>query len=315
MDKIKENLEKINETELKDIKEKAKSLKFFNIGFFLWFLISFFITWKILTPILTSGSPGKGLFITLIIYSFSIYVSLTPPAEFIFRKIAGARPVLTRKEKDFLDPIFAEVYEKARQADGNLPSDVKLYIVDDPRPNASAIGRRTVTVTKGLMENMEPNEIKAVLSHELAHIKNGDTQAILVAVVGNFVLAAILFVIRIIATFFSFFLRAFGAMDGTGIGGMAANAIGFGMRLLDLIIFSAVVLGVIAARFSSRQCEFQADNFSVELGYGPDMISCLEKLEYFSGGPRKLGLVQALSATHPATAYRIANLEKQLDLQ
>lgn len=314
MEKIKEKTKKINDLDFKETVEKAKKLKFFNIGFFAWFLISFFISWNVLTPILADGNKGKGLLIVLAIYMVSIYVSLTPFAEWVFRKIAGARPLLTKKEINYLEPIFIEVYEKAKATNGNITDDIKLYIVDDMVPNASAIGKKTITVTRGLIDSMTVDEIKAVIAHEFAHIGNGDTQAILIATVGNFTLAAILFVIRIFATLLSGMLYLFSFMDRSNAGVVVGNGINLGVRALDFVIFGAITLGVIAANFSSRQAEFEADSFSAKLGYGEYLINSLEKLEHFSGGPKKMGISQALSSTHPATPYRIANIEKQLDL-
>src|SRR5690606_26095877 len=84
----------------------------------------------------------------------------------------GARQVDANSEPD----LYNLVARLARQ--GHLPVP-KVYIAENPQPNAFATGRNpehaAVCVTSGLMERLSPEELAGVVAHELAHVKNRDT--------------------------------------------------------------------------------------------------------------------------------------------
>src|SRR5947209_3253958 len=85
--------------------------------------------------------------------------------------MAHARPV-SRAEAPAL---YAQVEDLAARAGIPVPA---VYIVDDPSPNAFATGRNpahaTVAVTTGILELLDQRELRGVLAHELAHVKNRD---------------------------------------------------------------------------------------------------------------------------------------------
>ena len=75
------------------------------------------------------------------------------------------------------EPIFREVYTKAKKANPELPDNIKMFISDSKEPNAFATGRKTICVTKGLL-NYTDEQIKGVLAHEFGHLAHKDTDAI-----------------------------------------------------------------------------------------------------------------------------------------
>lgn len=154
----------------------------------------------------------------------------------------------------------------------------RLYVTPNPQPNAFATGRNpksaAVAVTEGLLQALTWDEIRGVLAHELAHVRNRD-------ILTGSVAAAI-------ASFITFAARmaAFGAMFG-GMGGSNddhdRNPIG------ELLL---MVLGPIAAMVIqmaiSRSREFAADASAAKLiGTGEPLASALSKLNSYGHTSRR----------------------------
>jgi len=153
----------------------------------------------------------------------------------------------------------------------------RLYIVDDPSPNAFATGRdpkhAAVAVTTGLLERMNRVELEGVLAHELSHIKNYDilVSTLAVTMVGVIAIAA-----DIGIRFMWFGMgRSRNNSDDQGGGGLTAilALFGFVLLLLSPLIGRAMQAAV------NRRRETLADVSGVELTrYPPGLISALEKL-------------------------------------
>ncbi|HVN50003.1 MAG TPA: M48 family metallopeptidase [Acidimicrobiales bacterium] len=154
----------------------------------------------------------------------------------------------------------------------------KLYVVDDPAPNAFATGRdpkhASLAVTSGLLEKMNRVELEGVLAHELSHVKNYDilVSSIAVCLVG------------VVAALSDFGLRwfVFGGMMGgrrsnNNQGGNDGNVI---MMILALVVILLAPLMATLMQFAvSRRRESLADVSAVEMTrYPPGLISALEKL-------------------------------------
>ncbi|MEZ5169825.1 MAG: M48 family metallopeptidase [Acidimicrobiia bacterium] len=156
---------------------------------------------------------------------------------------------------------------------GGLPKP-RLYIVDDPAPNAFATGRNpqhaAVAVTTGLLEKMNRVELEGVLAHELSHVKNYDilVSTICVTMVG---------VIALLADMgFRMMWLGGGRRRDNSSGGAGALLLVFALLLLVLAPIIARIM-----QFSvSRKRELLADASGVQLTrYPPGLISALEKLK------------------------------------
>lgn len=156
---------------------------------------------------------------------------------------------------------------------GGLPKP-RLYIVDDPAPNAFATGRNpqhaAVAVTTGLLEKMNRVELEGVLAHELSHVKNYDilVSTICVTMVG---------VIALLADMgFRMMWLGGGRRRDNSSGGAGALLLVFALIMLVLAPIIARVM-----QFSvSRKRELLADASGVQLTrYPPGLISALEKLK------------------------------------
>lgn len=155
----------------------------------------------------------------------------------------------------------------------------RLYIIDDPAPNAFATGRNpekaAVAVTTGLLDRMERRELEAVLAHELGHIRNNDLLTVTIAVT----LAGAAVLLGEIAR------RALWFGGGSRRRRSSQRDSGGGAVAIVLLVASIVVilLAPLAAqliRFAvSRQREYLADATSVELTRDPAaMIRALRRL-------------------------------------
>ena len=227
----------------------------------------------------------------------------------IVLKMTGAQPVDPQQAPD----LYRMTQTLVQRA--NLPMP-KLYIVNDPSPNAFATGRdphhAVVAVNTGLLNLLDKREIEGVIAHELGHAAKRDT--LTMAIVAT--LAGALMLMVQIARFGAIF----------GIGGNSRN----GHNLLTIVALA--VVGPIAAMMIqgaiSRSREYEADAFAARLTGSPDgLIHGLQKLE--SGAAqipnrsmspqtahlcivnpfRGIGGIQALFSTHPPMEKRIAALE------
>jgi heat shock protein HtpX len=210
----------------------------------------------------------------------------------------------------------------------------RLYVIDDPAPNAFATGRNprqaAVAVTTGLLDKMNRIELEGVLAHELSHIKNYDilVSTLAVTMVG---VVAVLADLGIRMMWWGMGRNSHRGYDnnrGGGGGPQAFLAIG-GFMLLALAPLIAQIMRLAV----SRRRETLADVSGIEMTrYPPGLISALEKLRDDSTvvastshatshlwieqpaaqtpNEGKMSWVNRLFATHPPLEERIALLRE-----
>ena len=176
-------------------------------------------------------------------------------------------------------PATQEQYQKLNNIlDGlmissGLENRPKLYVVDDPQPNAFATGRNpqnsVICVTTGLLEKLDYYELEGVIAHELSHIKNYDIRlSAVISVMVGFMVILTDWVSRAL-----FWGRGRDNDDNNN-----GNPI---LMLIGLIcLLLAPIFGQLMQLALSRRREFLADASAVELTRNPDgMISALQKLD------------------------------------
>ena len=212
----------------------------------------------------------------------------------------------------------------------------KLKIMESPALNAFATGlnprQYAITVTTGLLKALNDQEIEAVLGHELTHIKNGDVQLMVVAVI----------IAGVVGFFGELFFRLFTNLSWSSGGSWSSGSSSSSRSSSSssdskssgggaiVVIIIAVVLIVVAWLVSqvvklalSRSREYLADAGSVELTKNPDaMISALRKIENRGELPGATSAVMELCldnpregfsdlfATHPSVQSRVDALVK-----
>lgn len=273
-----------------------KIVKAKNIGV----LIYLFININIVVTLL--GTMEIPFIVGLLIYFASIFIALSPIGELILRLNVGCTQIKRKEHVQRLLPIFNEVYERAKEKDPSLPDDIKLYMNKSQGINAFATGRKTICITKGLLQASDA-EIKATLAHEFGHLSNKDTDLILLITVGNFIVTA-LFV----------FLRVFFWIMAIVAGFVSESLVSLVSTLLidGLLVFAMwawTKIGILLVMHASRLNEFEADTFASELGYAESLIILLDRIG--DGSEDESGLFANLASSHPASDLRIAALQER----
>jgi len=279
-----------------------------NIGVFIWILLNV----TLIAALFSAGfTSAEGAFIGVGVYFISLMIALSPIGEFILRLQTGCKRIKDPIIKNRLTELFNEVYLKAKEYNPELPKKIKLYISYSDAPNAFATGRRTVCVTRGLLE-YDDEHIKAVLGHEVGHLANKDTDTILVVAVGNLIVSILFVIIRLFANI-SFGIAEFISSLFGNIGGFIGGIFRIcGKLIADVVLVLLMRLwtqiGVWLCMYSSRKNEYEADAYSVRLGYGRALCQVLASF----GSSGSKGLFAALSSSHPKTEARIKKIESIL---
>jgi heat shock protein HtpX len=212
------------------------------------------------------------------------------------------------------NPRLWKIVENLAITDG-LPMP-KVYIIDDPAPNAFATGRTpdkaAVCATSGVLEIMSDTELEGVFAHEMGHVKNYDIRVAMVA----FALAAVISILADVFIRMSFF----GDRDNEGENNQIFLILGIVAAILAPIIATLIQLAV------TRRREYLADaTGALTTRYPQGLIGALEKIEqygsalkkqntatahFFFANPLKKHSVTNLFSTHPPIQDRIARLEK-----
>ncbi len=227
-------------------------------------------------------------------------------ADKLVLRMYHARPV----DKQTAPTLVGIVEQLARNAELPMP---KVYIIDDPQPNAFATGRNpenaAVAATTGLLKRLSAEEVAGVMAHELAHVKNRDTLTMTIT-------ATIAGAISMLANFGLFF------------GDNRNNPLGIVGAILVMIL-APLAAGLVQMAIS-RTREYAADRGGAEIcGHPLWLAAALEKIDraarsidnntaesnpatahMFIINPLHSHRVDNLFTTHPRTENRILRLRQ-----
>ncbi len=192
----------------------------------------------------------------------------------------------------------------------------KVYIVDDPAPNAFATGRKpelaSVAATTGLLDMMTDSELEGVMAHEMGHVENFDIRL-------NTIVFALVVAIGIIVDILMRMMWFSGGRRNNNSGG---NPIMLIVGIAALVL--SPILAALIQSAISRQREYLADATGAMTTRHPEALaSALEKLGQYGrpmrkqnstmahmwfGDPTKPGAVSKLFSTHPPIADRVKRL-------
>lgn len=198
--------------------------------------------------------------------------------------------------------LYAMIEQQAQLAGIPMP---RVCIADSPVPNAFAFGRGVrdgrVCVSSGIMNLLNQEELRAVIGHELTHIKNRDVLTITL-------LSVIPMIMYRIAWHFLFY------------GGGRRNDRGNNTMLIGLAAMVFYFVTNLLVLYASRIREYYADKGSVELGNSPSALaSALYKLVYGSARVDRESLretegIKAFFINDPSQALREIRDLRQLDM-
>lgn len=227
--------------------------------FFVFFVVVIGLGWAVSfyfnSPIILYVAVGFSMLMSITSYWYSDKIVIAT---------TKARPVEYKEHPDLYN-----VLENLSITAG-LPMP-KLYIVDDPSPNAFATGRdpehAVVAVTTGLLQILNRTELEGVLAHELSHIGNRDMLVSTVAVV----------LVGFVALLSDIFLRSLWFSSGDrdrGNAGAVILVVGIVLAILSPFIAQLMQLAI------SRKREFLADASGALLTRHPEgLATALEKIE------------------------------------
>lgn len=250
------------------------------------------------SPAILIGVVAGALIYTAISYYMGMKLSLA---------VNAAREI---KKDD--NPRLWRIIENLAITDG-LPMP-KVYIMDDPAPNAFATGRdpkhAAVCATAGLLDIMNDDELSGVFAHELGHVKNYDMRVSMIA----FALTAAISLIADILLRMSFF-RGGNRNEEDQI----ALYIGIAAAILAPLVAFLIQMAV------SRQREYLADaTGALTTRYPEGLAAALKKIErvgstlkrqntatahFFFANPLRAHSITNLFSTHPPIEERIKRLE------
>ena len=201
-------------------------------------------------------------------------------ADKIVLKMYRAQPVDETHPNAVVRAYVADVKQMAQEAGLPLPN---ITIIPNDQPNAFATGRNpqnaAVAATTGLLDMLTREEIRGVMAHELAHVKNRDTLTMTVT-------ATVAGAIAMLANFALFF----GGNDRERPGGMIGT--------IALMLLAPMAAGLVQMAIS-RAREYEADRVGAEIANDPQALaSALQKIEAYARGA-----VNAPAERNPATAH------------
>lgn len=282
------------------------------------------LAWGVTLLIAAAGAEdfGEGLAASIAMLPLAALIAFTAAGiwfaiawltnQWIIDGISGARRVTREQER-----ALWEMTENLAISRGmRMP---RLAVIETPARNAFASGlardKGAITVTRGLMEALNQAELRAVVAHELTHIRNGDAR------------------LAVIAAIFAGIISLVGEVLWRGVARGGLRTIGRGssndrkgagaLVLVALVVVALAVVLSVALRFAlSRNREYLADAGAVELTQDPDaMVSALRKISGQSEMPDLPAELRAMLlhdgaaslgprwfATHPSLEDRVAAL-------
>lgn len=203
----------------------------------------------------------------------------------------------------------------------------RVYVIDDPSPNAFATGRdpqhAIVAATTGLLAIMDDAELEGVMAHELGHVRNHDIRVTTIV----FGLVVAVGLIADVLLRISIFSGLSGGRNRNNDSGGGNNPILLIAGLVAVVVAPILAMGVQAA--VSRQREYLADATGAMTTRHPEGLArALEKLGAYGrpmrtqntamshlwiSDPMKPGLMDRLFGTHPPLPDRIARLRQMAD--
>lgn len=246
----------------------------------------------------------------------------------LIRMATGAKP-LTRKE----NMRVYNIVENLTMSCG-MPMP-QINIINDPQLNAFASGiddkTYTVTLTTGILDMLDDEELKGVVGHELTHIRNRDTRLLIVSII----FVGIMSTIMSLATRIMFNMVRFGNYGSRRSSSRDSKGGGAAIIVVILIAIVCAAIGYVftlLTRFAiSRKREYMADAGGAELCGNPlALASALRKISGDTGlsgvnrediaqlfiiKPKMLkqgfeSFISGLLSTHPPTEERIRLLEQ-----
>ncbi len=263
---------------------------------------------------------GQGFnFNALLIFCFIVGMAGSMISLFLSKWMAkrGTGTVIITQPSNSTEKWLLDTVEELSREAGIKTPEVGIFPAQQSNAFATGWNKNDalVAVSAGLLNRMRPEEVRAVLAHEIGHVANGDmvTLALIQGVVNTFVM----FFARAVAHLVDNFLRS--RSDGAGLGFMGY----FAVVIVAEIVFGLIASAIVA--WFSRFREYRADAAGAQLAGTGAMINALARLKAESEMPNQMPdtltafginagqtrkIMERLFASHPPLDDRIRALKE-----
>ena len=254
---------------------------------------------------------GTFLFLSTVAFLINSFLG-----QWVLNHVLGTRPLIAR-EKNKLMPVIEHVQQAIQRKMGFSPLAVHVLIMDDRMPKAFVLGDKTLIISRGLYETLSDEELKGVIAHEFGHLHAGDNSKFSLAVGLNGVSLTILWATDMLVRMMEFIA---GLVEPRGGG----ESVLLSLPLKIIILFTQLIswfLGNVIKignkilhlmfLYIGRGQEFKADKFALNVGFGPGLLSFLEKTKNFDFDQPQ-SLFERLYTPHPKIMMRIGELENRM---
>lgn len=231
-------------------------------------------------------------------------LGLTTLGHYLIRPMVNARKAAQR-ELNRVNPLIDEVLLQATLWSNTFKiKKIKVLVSDLKEPNIQAFGWNSIIITRGLLNNADDEELKAVLAYAIGHLYYKDSVTWLVLVFSS-----------ACTVFFMWLYSIWSKISSAILEQKIQNPIILFILLCPLGLFLPIVIinfiGVkilnLGLLFLAKHYEYRADRFASNIGYKDGLIRFLEKLDAVSCPDNSL--LGRVLASHPAPMKRIDILE------
>lgn len=257
--------------------------------------------------------------VIVIVSILAVVISISDVGESVIRYINGCKKIVDDETLSRVEPLFVEVYQRAKQVYPQLSSNISIYVQESEKENAFAIGRNTICVTRGLLA-LSDEEIKGAIAHEFGHIafKHNDMNALVF--VFNAILNLAFIEVTLIASVFILVIEVASKIilgKGTKVIGRLMQGMFsitglFGMRTFQKLLFKLFANIIFK---SKKEHEYAADEFAVNAGYSEGLTKFISAYGDIVSKDKKKDLKKmsgyaVISSEHPPSRERIQNIKK-----
>lgn len=249
--------------------------------------------------------PTQSFIISTLVYGITVLIMISPIGEAIVRLFCGAKTIERRDWQNKLNIVMQSIKTSADTRNISIPEEIKIFYISSPIPNCFSIGR-SICISSSLLDS-DISVIKGCVAHETAHLVSHDSVSTLLINIGNFPMMAFVALLQGLSSV-NRFTSMFNRSVIIGLIHFFIAAILFIPRILlrVLLEITRVIMSV-----GSRQKEFEADRFAVEIGFGRELRHALLQTDFESQTETR-GLWQNLVSAHPSVHDRVGRIDSLL---
>lgn len=249
--------------------------------------------------------PSESLAASVLICGVVALFMISPVGDPIVRLFCGAKTIERKDWQSKLNIVMQSIKTNTESRNIPIPENIKIFYISSPMPNCFSIGK-SVCLSSALLDS-DISVIKGCVAHETAHLVSHDSVSTLLVNIGNFPMMAFVALLQGLSSV-NRFTSMFNRSVIIGLIHFFVAAILFVPRII-LRIFLGITRLIMSV--GSRQKEFEADRFAVEMGFGRELRHALLQTDFESQTETR-GLWQNLISAHPSVHDRVGRIDSLL---